>query len=358
MRNGVPIISVLLCVGLACSGDGAPGASDGSSGSSSGSSGAGGGSSGEGPASSAGAQAAEERWSSTSASPPGNPGYAGTLTLDEYDWGALGGHLGVIQIDLATGSKRRFLDGELPSRHSSGETSFLQPCGTGVNRVALADARGIARPITACSSELPQPGDSRTYYGISRLSPDAERIAVEVAYDVYFEGTYVQTAVYSLDGMRLAEFDGLFAPAWTPDGRLLMAGEGLYLTDASLSSAERIDAGALTGPVNNPAVHPGGTRLMFEYNQGLWQMNLDGSELVERVYGPARLRYPTYSPDGSSVVYLSLPEEDYYDRALHFTDLDRMASYSFDLSGIVGGTAAVTIVPNGPLSWTPQGGSM
>jgi hypothetical protein len=358
MRNGVPIISLVLCFALACSGDDAPGASDGSSGSSSGSSSAGGGSAGEGAASAAGAQAADERWSSTSASPAGNPGYAGTLTLDEYDWGALGGRLGVIQIDLATGSKRRFLDGELPSRHSSGQTSFLQPCGTGVNRVALADARGIARPITPCSSELPQPGDSRTYYGISRLSPDAERIAVEVAYDVYFDGTYFQTAVYALDGTRLAEFDGLFAPVWAPDGRLLMAGEGLYLVDAALSTPERIDAGTLSGPVTNPAVHPDGTRLSFEYNQGIWQMNLDGSELVELVYGPARLRYPTYSPDGSSVVYLSLPVEDYYDRALYFTDLDRMLSYSFDLRGLVGETEAVTIVPNGPLSWTAEDGSM
>ena len=146
---------------------------------------------------------------------------------------------------------------------------------------------------------------------------------------------------------------GLFAPAWTPDGRLLLAGNGLYLTDAALSTPERIDGGALASPVNNPAAHPDGTRLVFEYNQGIWEMGLDGSELRERVYGPMRLRYPTYSPDGRAIVYLGVPESDYYDRALYFTDLDMDGSYSFNLVGIIGsGPGSVTIVPNGPLSWT------
>jgi hypothetical protein len=290
--------------------------------------------------------------SSTTEPAMGNPGLRGLLTLDEYDWGALGGRLGVIQLDLATGSKRRFLDGEQPSRHPNGTTSFLQACGTGVNRVALADARGLSRAVTACSSELPQPGDTRTRYGFSKLSPDAERIAVEVGYEVYFEGSYYDTAVYDLEGAQLASFDGLFAPVWTPDGRLVLVGEGVYLTDAALSTPERIDGGAIAGPVNNPAVHPDGARIVFEFNQGLWEMNLDGSGLRERVSGPARLRYPAYSPEGVSIVYLALPESDYYDRALYFTDLDSDVSYAFDLRGIVGGPADVTIVPNGPLSWT------
>lgn len=129
-------------------------------------------------------------------------------------------------------------------------------------------------------------------------------------------------------------------------------GEGLYLTDAALSTPERIDGGAIGGPVNNPAVHPDGARIVFELNQGLWEMNLDGSGLRERVFGPARLRYPAYSPDGRSIVYLALPESDFYDRALYFTDLDSDSSSAFDLTGIVGGPADVTIVPNGPLSWT------
>lgn len=284
---------------------------------------------------------------------PDNPGFAGLLTLDEYDWGALGGRLGVVQLELATGNKRRFLSGELPSRHPNGTTSYLQLCGTGVNRLALADASGLARVVSPCSSELPQPGDSRTRYGVSRLSPDAGRVAVEVVYEIYFEGTFAYTVVYDVEGAQLAQFDGLFAPAWTPDGRLLMAGNGIYLTGAALSTPERIDDGALTAPVNNPAAHPDGARLVFEYNQGIWEMGLDGSGLRERVYGPMRLRYPTYSPDGSAIVYLGVPESNYYDRALYFTDLEVGGSYSFNLVGIIGsGPGSSSIVPNGPLSWT------
>jgi len=297
--------------------------------------------------------AIEGRWRSSTAATTGNPGFSGLLTLDEYDWGALGGRLGVIQIDLASGNKRRFLEGQQPSRHPGGTTSFLQACGTGVNRVALADAAGLSRALTACSSELPQPGDSRTYYGVSKLSPDATRVAVEVGYDIYFEGSHFDTFVYDLEGALLAQWDGLFAPAWTLDGRLLLAGEGLYLSNGALSTRERIDGGALSSPVNNPAVHPDGTRVVFEYNQGLWEMALDGTGLRELAHGPARLRYPAYSPDGRAVVYLALPESDYYDRALYFTDLERQRGHTLDLNGIVGGGPGyVSIVPNGPLSWT------
>ncbi len=280
------------------------------------------------------------------------PVFSGLLTLDEYDWSALGGRLGVIHIELASGNKRRFLDGEQPSRHPNGTTTFLQRCGTGVNRVALADPAGLSRTLTACSSELPQPGDSRTYYGFSKLSPDATRVAVEVGYDITFQGSEYATYVYDLQGALLAQWDGLFAPAWAPDGRLVLAGEGLYLTDRALTTPERFDGGALSGPVNNPAVHPDGARVVFEYNQGLWEMGLDGSGLRELAYGPARLRYPAYSPDGQAVVYLALPQRDHYDRALYFTDLEGERSHTFDLNGIIGGPGNVTIVPNGPLSWT------
>lgn len=353
---------MLLLALMACSGSGGSASQDagvivdspGAGGGVSGGGVLGGGVSGAAPGA-GGATGADARWTATITGTGGNPGYSGTLTLDEYDWGVLGGRLGVIQIDIAAGTKRRFLEGSTPSRHPSGETSFLQPCGTSVNRVALADARGIARTITGCSSELPQPADYPTRFGFSRLSPDAGRIAVEVVHEFFLDGIKADTAVYDLAGARLAEFDGLFAPAWAPDGRLILAGEGLYLADADLSTPQRIDAGALTGPVNNPAVHPDGTHLVFEYNQGIWEMNLDGSGLRERVFGPSRLRYPTYSPDGRALVYLGLPTEDYYDKALYFAELEREGSYAFDLRGIIGsGPGDVTIVPNGPLSWVPE----
>jgi hypothetical protein len=74
--------------------------------------------------------------------------------------------LGVIQLDLGTGVKRKFLDGADPSRHASGSTSFWQSCGTGVNRVALADSRGLIRVVTECSATIHESrSDAWSFYG-------------------------------------------------------------------------------------------------------------------------------------------------------------------------------------------------
>jgi hypothetical protein len=289
----------------------------------------------------------------------GNPGVAGLLTLNEYDWGCCSSaYLGAIQLDLATGIKRRFLDGGDPARHENGSTSFWQFCGTGVNRMALADASGLIRVVTACSDQIPNPGDSPTRFGFSRLSPDGQQLAVEVVYDVYFNPTRSALRVYDLEGNVLAEFADRWAPAWTPDGRLLMTGQGFYLSGEGLaeprfSEQRRIDTEPqLEGPLNNPSVHPSGDRITFEYNQQIWEMNLDGSSLRERVSGGSRLRYPTYSPDGRYVAYLSTAAEDHYDSAVYFTDLQQDEGYRFDVTNIIGSAARVTVVPNGPLSWT------
>jgi hypothetical protein len=275
---------------------------------------------------------------------------SGTITLDEYEWFGPPNHLGIIQIDLATGKKRRFLQGRNPRRSTKGTTVFLQGCGNRVSRVARADSRGLIRVITPCSSELKNPGYSPTNFGFARLSPDEKRVAVEALY--YIDKAFsVSTVVYDVGGKQLAIFNGNGAPTWTPAGRLLVTGEGLYLADRDLTRLERIDRGQINGPVNNPDVHPSGKRIVFEYNQQIWEMNLDGSNLRERVHGEKQLRYPTYSPDGKSIVYLATPDGDKFDKALYFTNLETGKSSHLDLSKVLA-NHSVSVVPNGPLSWT------
>jgi hypothetical protein len=71
----------------------------------------------------------------------------------------------------------------------------------------------------------------------------------------HFNPTRSSVRVYDLEGRVLAEFTDRWAPAWTPDGRLVMTGEGLYLTGAGLSDEPlRIDDEQLQGPLNNPCV--------------------------------------------------------------------------------------------------------
>jgi hypothetical protein len=181
----------------------------------------------------------------------GGTSFAGMITLDEYDWFGVEAYLGVIQIDLDTLEKRRFLEGRMPWRHPDGTTFFLQGCGDLVSRVAMADAEGLVRVGTPCSDDIENPGYGSTNFGVSRLSPDETMIAVEAYY--YLDSGYVNlTAVYEVAGERLAIFDDLWAPTWTPDGKLLLTGDGFHLVERDLSSPRRIDGGQLVGPLNNP----------------------------------------------------------------------------------------------------------
>ena len=274
--------------------------------------------------------------------------FTGTLTLDEYEWFIIETYLGVIDIELPSGSKKRLLNGRKPWRHASGNVAYLQDCGDRVTRVMLADEKGLSVQITPCSSEIENPGYSPTRLGFSRLSPDQKKIAVEAYY--YLDGDYIYNImVFNVNKTLFATYEGFYAPAWLPDGRLLLTGEGFYLTDSSLRNPARIDGGQLTGPVNNPDVHPSGNSIIFEYNQQIWQMDIDGSNLQERVYGGKYLQYPTWSPDGTAIAYLAKVQEDYYDKAIYFTDLVNLKSYALDLTSVFGSDAS--IIPNGPLSW-------
>lgn len=278
----------------------------------------------------------------------GEPGqYSGIVTLDEYDWFAVAPYLGIVRVDLRTGGKRRFLSGRNPWMHPSGRTAFIQPCGDGVSRVAVADAQGLFETVTPCSLEIEGPGYSPGDLGFVKLSPDETRVAVEAFF--FVDWGYVYKTLVFEDGAEIARFDDLYAPEWLPDGRLLLSGEGLYVANRALTGVERIDGERLNGPTNNPSVHPDGERIVFEFNQQIWEMNLDGSDLREAVYGGLALRYPTWSPDGSSIAYLGVSQRDYYDKVIYFTDLDRGESTYLDLLPTFGTDPSV--VPNGPLSW-------
>jgi Tol biopolymer transport system component len=199
---------------------------------------------------------------------------------------------------------------------------------------------------------VPGNGVTDLYFGISKLSPDQQKVAAEsYYYDSSVDGFYVYNIiVFDLAGNTLALFEGASGPEWLPDGRLLLVGDGLYITDAALTNPTRIDGGQLNSPVGNPDVDPSGEFVAFEYNQQIWGMNLDGSGLRELISGPKYFKFPTWSPDGSTLAYLATEQHDYYDKAVYFTDVSSEQDYVLDLASIL--DSSVSNVPNGPLSWT------
>lgn len=276
--------------------------------------------------------------------------FEGIITLDEYDWFSTQYHLGVIQIDLATGKKRRLYEGKFPWRHESKNVVYAQPCGEYMHRIMLVDSTGLPKQITPCSSEVENAGASPTDFEFSKLSPDQTKVAVESRAYLDWEYSYTTVVFDTKTQELLASFEGLIAPEWLPDGRLVMGSdEGIKVTDKNLENVTSLDDDRLLGFINNIAVDPTGKRLLFEFNQVIWHMNVDGSELRELIYGSDILKFPTWSPDGKTVAYIATPQEDRFYPALYFTDLESGESYLLDLSSVINDDGSTTV--NGPLSW-------
>ena len=271
--------------------------------------------------------------------------------MDDYDWlSVYTPRLGIIDVDLSSGQKTRVLNGVYPWRHPSDKVVFAQGCGQLANRIVLAEG-GLITPVTPCSSEIEYPEASSNQFEFSRLSPDQQKVATEIGHYVSIsEGNVYDTYVYDLSGTLLATFEGTYAPAWMPDGRLLFAtrDRGIYMTDAQLQNPVRIDGNQLNGPVSNIDVHPSGTLVAFEYNQQIWLLDLSTGGVRELITGSKYLRYPTFSPDGAALAYLATPQDDQYDPAVYFNDLQTGEAYALDFPADTS-----TNVPNGPLSWTP-----
>ena len=275
--------------------------------------------------------------------------FTGKFTLDEYDFISKK-RLSVIDIQLPAGQKTRVLGGFIPWRHPQGKVTFLQSCGAVVQRVMIADKQGLITPVSPCSSDIRSPSAFSSNFDSSRLSSDQQKVAVESYYlEEQFPNNSVYTViVYDLTGNQLSTFVRYYSPAWLSDGRLVMAGNGIYVTDGNLQNLTRIDGNKLNGPVNNFAIHPSGDRIAFEYNQQLWQINVDGSDLKQVISGAKTPKHPAWSPDGKTLAFLKLNNNGDYDKAIYFYDIASSKESSLDMSSQLG----VGISFNGPLSWT------
>ena len=151
------------------------------------------------------------------------------------------------------------------------------------------------------------------------------------------------------NGEFVTELDGVYGPDWTPDGRLVLAAEGLFLAEEPFDTVSRIDDGQINALVGNPTVDPSGQRIAFELNQQIWQIGLDGSGLAEWIVGSRRLKYPAWSPDGRVLAYLGVEQSDFFDKGIYFTDVADGSGTFLDLNPALGTSS--TVVPNGPLSW-------
>ena len=182
---------------------------------------------------------------------------------------------------------------------------------TGGFVVPLAGGLGVARP--------------------AKLSPDRQVIAAAVDFD----GSDFLHRLYLFDrsGQILSQgnIDGLVDGdyfTWLPDNSIIFASEqSLYLTAPnSVQGAEIVTFPDAAGFPDHLAISPDGNRLAFSlvtnrdpYEGEVWILNLDGTGFVRPAItdtegspdpngnspilgGAPRLRSPTWSPDGSSLL--------------------------------------------------------
>lgn len=162
------------------------------------------------------------------------------------------------------------------------------------------------------------------------ISPDGQKIAFvrikegpissTFKFTVSFEGI----VVYDRNGNLLAELNGYSQPEWLNDGRLLCSGlgsaqynfdkypgitdkYGIYLFNASLTNAKRIDNGY--NDAHNPSVSHDNSMIAYTAadaksgRDALYIARIDGSDtkIIARSLPSERLYNTAWSPDGKAV---------------------------------------------------------
>lgn len=218
----------------------------------------------------------------------GNPGFRGTLTFKQ-EWGS---GAAIVDVDLATGKTVSRFEGRDPQRGASGETVFVNRLGA----LVIAGKNGVvAATIPVGGQDAPaQPA----------LSPDGSKVAYYLAGGL---STNRRVVVVTRAGKRVAEFPAVTQPAWTPDGRLVVAGalgfEGdkpaILLSDPGLTTLKRIDPNL--DDAREPSVSPDGRRIALVYQGHFWTMNRDGTGLKQVTSSSGGEVRPAWSPDGRSL---------------------------------------------------------
>jgi Tol biopolymer transport system component len=127
-------------------------------------------------------------------------------------------------------------------------------------------------------------------------------------------------------------------PKWSPDGtRITYDGDdGLYIMNVDGSDQTRIASG------QDATWSPDGTRLAFAGEGGIFAVAPDGTDLDQLTSGPGFAEFPAYSPDGSRIAYLHSQGDD---RAIYTMNVDGSDS------SLVAGFQADTV---GRPEWSPD----
>lgn len=222
-------------------------------------------------------------------------------------------------IDLGTGTDTKLLDGTEADRAPDGTILFIDDVDVGPPKKlsrAAADGGGKTALLT--------PGPTTAYFN-PVVSPDGTMIAMTY-YPRGFSHTLARedgTVVLDAAGKVLENLAGVFDPSWLGDGRLVAAGTvhtpsgngnaeptdtpkaaGLFIVSADFATVTPLAIAGATAPMT-PDASPDGSRVVFQENDHVFVVNIDGSGLRQLTTGDFHESYPAFSPDGKSIVVQS-----------------------------------------------------
>jgi hypothetical protein len=229
---------------------------------------------------------------------PTNPGGAAAGGGSGFLYFGRSVDLEIHKISLASGEDVKLGKGDHPFSTKEGTLIFATPLDLAESDETLASHRIIVQHTTGGTDK------HSTGFNAPQLSPDGTKIV----YTTVEANLYV---VSRADGAVLQrhEHKGVTEawhhPTWTPDGRIVVGGgfgnQGLYLSDASLSTFTRFDPN-LAYP-RDPDVSPDGTKVVFALNDRLHVINIDGTGLKRIDQSNDDAAMPEFSPDGQKVIY-------------------------------------------------------
>ena len=198
------------------------------------------------------------------------------------------------------------------------------------------------------------------------VSPDGTRIAFRIGNAYRPGGNPMQIGVMNVDGTNVqvrdvsatlgAEPLGAGAPVWSPDGsRIAFAAfAGIYTMRPDGGDLRKVSHFGGSCYDLEPAWAPDGSKLVFAVrcgggNQGIWSVNLDGTNrrqlAVPGDNGIIDYRYPSWSPDGTSLTFEGVSK------------VENPHGYSYD-TYLMGPNGAVTRISRASCErpvWSPDG---
>lgn len=199
-------------------------------------------------------------------------------------------------------------------------------------------------------------------------SPDGTRIAFRTGNPDRPDAETIVNVI-NTDGIGLTTFEPVRygeasgeagPPVWSPDGSLIAFDTlgGIYVMHADGTGVRRVSQyeGQLSCYDLEPSWSPDATRLVFAVlcdggNEGIWFVNVDGSErtqvLAPRDDGLYAMEQPAWSPDGSRIAFEGITRDG--DNFTSF--LYTMKPDGTDVRQLTEGTAGSV----GDPAWSPDG---